>query len=187
MAYAERTTWTAADLAALPAETHYELVKGQFVPMAPTTADHGEAGSDLDTELRLYARAHGGHTYAAETGFNVTLLGEVKETVLAPDAAYIADAVVPRDPHGFVGRAPDIAVEVVSPTQWRPEMDEKARAWLARGCRLVWVVWPRYGTVDVWRPGDDEPSGTLGPGDELDGDNVMPGFRYPVSRVFGTL
>jgi len=117
VAHAERTTWRAADLAALPADARYELVKGRLVKMAPTTADHGETSSDLDTELRLYARAHGGHTYAAETGFNVTLPGEATETVFAPDAAYIADAVAPRDPHGFVGRAPDVAVEVVSPTQ----------------------------------------------------------------------
>jgi len=66
-------------------------------------------------------------------------------------------------------------------------MDDKARSWLARGCRLVWVVWPRYGTIDVWWSGDGEPGGTLGAGDELDGDDVMPGFRYPVSRVFGML
>ena len=68
MVYTERTHWTAADLAALPDdEYHYELVKGRFIQMPPTPADHGDASSDLDTELRLYARRHGGHAYAAET------------------------------------------------------------------------------------------------------------------------
>jgi len=186
MVYTERTTWTVADLVELSDGGHYELVKGRLVQMAPTTADHGETSSDLDTELRLYARAHGGHTYAAETGFNLTYTGEVEETVLAPDAAYIADAIVPRDAHSFVGRAPDVAVEVASPTQWRPAMADKARLWLARGCALVWVVWPRYQLIDVWRPGDQEPGQTLRAGDELDGDDVMPGFRYHVSRIFGT-
>lgn len=187
MVYTERTTWTAADLVSLPEGYHYELVKGRLVQMAPSTADHGETSSDLDTELRLYARMHGGHTYAAETGFNLTCPGEVEDTVLGPDAAYIADAVVPRDPHGFVGRPPDVAIEVASPTQWRPEMTDKARLWLARGCKMVWIVWPRYHTIDVWRSGDQEPRQTLRPGDELDGDDVMPGFRYAVSNVFGTL
>jgi Uma2 family endonuclease len=84
MVFTERSRWTAADLAALPDSAHYELV---LVQMAPATADHGEASSDLDTELRLYARAHGGHTYAAETGFNVTFPGETEETILTPDAA----------------------------------------------------------------------------------------------------
>lgn len=186
MVYTERTTWTAADLVALPEGYHYELVKGRLVQMAPTTADHGETSSDLGVELGIYARAHGGHTYAAETGFNLTYPGEAEETVLAPDASYIADAIVPRDAHGFVGRAPDVAVEVASPTQWRPEMADKARLWLARGCKLVWVVWPRHQTIDVWRPGDQEKRQTLRSGDELDGADVMPGFRYPVSKVFGS-
>lgn len=184
MVYTERTSWTAADLVALPEGYHYDLVKGRLIQMAPTTADHGEASSDLGAELRLYARSHGGHTYAAETGFNLTRPGETDETVLGPDAAYIADTVVPRDEHGFVGRAPDVAIEVASPTQWRPEMADKARLWLARGCKLVWVVWPRYQTIDVWHPGDQEPTRTLRPGDDLDGDDVMPGFRYPVAKAF---
>jgi Uma2 family endonuclease len=184
MVYTDRTTWTAADLAALSEIYHYELVKGRLVQMAPATANRGEISSDLNAELHLYARVHGGHTYAAETGFNVTYPGEAEETVLAPDAAYIADAVIPRDEHGFVGRAPDVAIEVASPTQWRPEMEDKARLWLARGCKLVWVVWPRYQTIDVWRADDQEARQTLRPGDDLDGDDVMPGFRYPVSNLF---
>lgn len=186
MVHTERTTWTAADLAALPEDYHYELVKGRLVQMAPTTADHGETSSDLDTELRLYARAHGGPTYAAGTGFNLTYPGEGEETVLCPDAAYISEAIVPRDQHGFVGCAPDVAVEVASPTQWRHEMADKARLWLARGCGLVWVVWPRYHTIDIWRPGDQEPGQTLRSGDALNGSDVMPGFCYSVSKVFGT-
>jgi Uma2 family endonuclease len=187
MAFTEQKTWTAGDLLHLPDGCHYELVKGRLVQMAPATADHGETSNDLDVEFGLYARSHGGHAYAAETGFNVTYPGEAKETVLAPDASYIADAIVPRDAHGFVGRAPDVAVEVASPTQWQPEMADKARLWLARGCRLVWVVWPRYRRVDVWRPGDQEPGEKLHQGDDLMGGDVMPGFQYAVSKVLAAL
>ena len=105
MVYTERTTWSAAELAALPEDGyHYELVKGRLIQMAPTTADHGETSGDLGTELGLYARSHGGHYYAAETGFNLTRPGEADETVLGPDAAYIGDEIVPRDAHGFVAR-----------------------------------------------------------------------------------
>ena len=186
MVYTERTHWTAADLAALPDDGyHYELVKGRLIQMPPTTADHGEASSDLDTELRLYARRHGGHACAVETGFNLTRSGELEETVLGPDAAYIRAADVPTDAHGYVARAPDLAVEVASASQFRPEMADKAQLWLARGCRLVWVVWPRYRSIDVWHPGDQEPHQTLQPGDDLDGEDVLPDFRYAVANVFG--
>jgi Uma2 family endonuclease len=186
MVYTERTHWTAADLAALPDNGyHYELVKGRLIQMPPTSADHGEASSDLGTELRLYARRHGGHAYAAETGFNLTRPGEMEETVLGPDAAYIASADVPTDVHGYLARAPDLAVEVASARQFRPEMTDKARLWLARGCRLVWVVWPRHRTIDVWHSDDREPHQTLQPGDDLDGEDVLPGFHYPVANIFG--
>lgn len=186
MVYAERTTWTAAELAALHDSYRYELVKGRLIQMAPTTADHGEMSLGLGAALRYYADTHGGHAYAAETGFNLTYPGEEEETVLGPDAAYIHDDVVPKDRHGFVGRPPDLAVEVVSPSQFGPEMQGKARLWLARGCKLVWIVWPDKRVIDVWRPGDQKTHRTLHPGDDLDDEAILPGFHYPVVKVFTT-
>lgn len=185
MIYAERTSWSAAELAALPEDSyHYELVKGRLIQRTPATADHGETSASLEAALTLYAEAHGGHSYAAETGFNITLPGEVEETVLGPDAAYIGDDNVPVDRHGFVARAPDPAVEVASPSHFRPEMEGKVRLWLGRGCRLVRLVWPRYKSIEAWRPGDQTPHRTLRPGEDLDGEDVLPGFRYPVGKAF---
>jgi hypothetical protein len=63
-------------------------------------------------------------------------------------------------------------------------MAEKARMWLAAGVRLLWLVWPRSKQVEVWRPGSDVPVATLGGADALDGLDVVPGFFYPVSRLF---
>jgi len=60
------------------------------------------------------------------------------------------------------------------------------RAWqlyLTFGTRLVWVIWPRYTRVDVWRPGDETPA-TLEVDDVLDGEDVVPGFTYPIARLF---
>jgi Uma2 family endonuclease len=74
--------------------------------------------------------------------------------------------------------------EVVSPSQYGPEMAEKARRWSAAGVRLVWVIWPAASRVDVWRPGSDVPLASLGPGDSLDGHEVVPGFTMPVPRLF---
>lgn len=47
----------------------------------------------------------------------------------------------------------------------------------------MWVIWPRYKCVDVWRPGDDAPT-PLGGADTLDGEDVIPGFTYPIARLF---
>jgi hypothetical protein len=46
------------------------------------------------------------------------------------------------------------------------------------------MVWPKYKRVDIWRPGSQTPIATLGVEDNLDGLDVLPGFRYPISRLF---
>ncbi len=79
--------------------------------------------------------------------------------------------------------APDLAVEVASEYQYQPGLDEKARRYLRFGTRLVWVIWPRHQTVDIWHPGDTA-STTLSLDDTLNGEDVVPGFRYPVASLF---
>ncbi len=63
-------------------------------------------------------------------------------------------------------------------------MADKARAWLAHGARLVWVVWPRRREVDVWGPGQIAAALTLAEGAMLQGEHVLPGFGFPIARAF---
>jgi Uma2 family endonuclease len=62
-------------------------------------------------------------------------------------------------------------------------MAKKAAEYLNAGTRLVWVVWPRWRQVDVWHAGDETPA-TLTVEGELDGEDVVPGFAYPVADLF---
>jgi hypothetical protein len=62
-------------------------------------------------------------------------------------------------------------------------MSAKARGYLSFGTRLVWVIWSRYERVGVRRPGDETPT-PLHMGDTLHGEDVVPGFTYPVTRLF---
>lgn len=80
--------------------------------------------------------------------------------------------------------APDLVAEVVSPSQYRPEMAAKARRYLAAGVRLAWMVWPKYQQVDVWRPAATQPVASLGSEEQLDGLDALPGFSYPVASLF---
>ena len=109
-------------------------------------------------------------------------------TALAPDVAFVRAERVPPPTSPIYEKAwplaPDLAVEVASPNQYRPAMARKAQRYLNAGTRLVWVVWPKRKEVDVWRPGDIKPSATLGVDDVLDGLDILPGFTYPVERLF---
>ena len=88
----------------------------------------------------------------------------------------------PESEPGFFPGAPDLAVEVASPSDRVQDVDEKAQAWLAAGSQMVWVVWPNTRTVSVHRP-NRKPT-TLREDDTLDGADVVRSFRCPVRDVF---
>lgn len=159
--------------------------------MVPPGFEHGELTQNLSAPLHLYVKAHKlGVVTAAETGYLLSRPGE-DDTVFAPDIAFVGAArLADQPPAGSAGRrrhlrvAPDLAVEVPSPDQYRPEMAAKARQYLAAGVRLVWVIWTNRREVDVWQPGSDQPTATLRGDDWLDGLDVIPGFRFPVFELF---
>lgn len=187
--WAELVLFTAEDLAALPDDAwHYELVQGRLVRMPPSGLDHGGISVTLAAAVKRFVDDRAlGFVAGAETGFNVTRPGE-PETVLAPDAAFITAAHVPppgsRERRGFPHLAPDLVVEVASPSQHRPEMAAKAKLWLAVGVRLVWVVWPDRRQVEVWEQANPDEPRTLGSSDELNGGEVLPGFRYSLAQLW---
>ena len=183
---------TADDLLRLDdAAWQFELVEGRLIRMAPTGLEHLDVTRKLYRALDRYVDAHDlGIVTLPDTGFRLTRPGEA-DTVLSPDIAYVSAARVQQLPppgtperKKFLPVAPDLAVEVASPDQHHPEMADKARLYLASGVRLVWLVWPNHQQVDIWRPGVDQPTATLGASDTLDGLDVLPGFTHPVADLF---
>lgn len=167
----------------------YELVRGRLVRMPHASGGHGHIAMKLGAALLAFVEEHHlGYVLAAETGFILTLPGDESETELAPDVAYVHTVHAPplNSPEWFKPWriAPDLAVEIASPDQYRPEMAEKARQYLAAGVHLVWILWPKRQQIDVWRSGYDIPIDTLALNDTLDGLEVLPGFSYPLSRLF---
>jgi Uma2 family endonuclease len=141
----------------------------------------------LGGRLMAYVEDHDLGAVTGEAGgFDLSTLG-FADTELGPDVAFTrAEHVPPRSSPVYAKAwpvAPDLAVEVASPNQHRPQMAAKAQNYLAAGTRLVWVVWPRRQQVDVWRPGAKRPS-ARGAGDMLDGEDVVPGFNYPIADLF---
>jgi len=162
----------------------YELVDGILVRMVGSRPRANNVTMRLLVALSTYVTARGlGQVTPPDAVYDFENTGQ-KDTGLLPDVGfYRAEREPLVDPDEAYPFAPDLAVEVASPTQYRPGMKAKTARYLAGGTSLIWVVWPKRRQVDVWRPGAVEPT-TLGSGGTLDGEDIVPGFTYPVADLF---
>jgi Uma2 family endonuclease len=179
-----RRLYTAAELCQLSQKGNkrYALVRGELVTMAPAGVEHGDRALGLGARMRIFAEDHDlGVVLAAETGF---LLERNPDTVLAPDAAFVRKERLPAGklPTGYFPGPPDLAVEVVSPNDKKSEVTDKIESWLHFGTKLVWVLRSSNKTVTAHRPDGTEQVFT--DQDELDGEDVLPGFRIPIRHLF---
>ena len=136
----------------------------------------------MTTPLDRHVRAHNlGVVCAAETGFK---LASNPDTVRAPDVAFIRRERVQEvgDVEGYWPGAPDLAVEVVSPSDTYADVQEKVFDWLEAGTRMVILVMPRKRAVTVYRSMTDMMM--LTEHDTLDGGDVVPGWKIPVRGSF---
>ena len=183
MATTEPRLMTAEDLWNLPNDgMRHELVRGVLRSMPPAGGEHGWITGDVDSPLRAHVRANGlGVVMVGDIGFK---LATEPDLVRAPDVAFVSRERLPAmgDLTKFLNGAPDLAVEVVSPSDLYSEVAEKVAEWLQYGTRLVLVVDPRRRVVAVHRPG--QPVRELGEADTIDGADVVPGWRLPVRAVF---
>lgn len=167
----------------MPEEDAYrvELVRGRIVREPRPGAEHGWLTGQLVERIGSFARQRGLGIVVTETGF---LMSVDPPTVRGPDAAFIAAENLPTEdiPKGFWTTAPDLAVEVVSPSNTAAEIQEKVLEYLASGSRLVWVVDPATRTVAAYRSRED--IRLLTEGDVLDGADVLPGFRLAIAELF---
>ncbi len=159
-----------------------ELVRGRVLEVTPSGGLHGNVAMQVGWALNGHVRAHGsGYCTTELTGY---VLSRSPDTVRCPDVAFVARERCPNGeiPDGFVEGAPDLAVEIVSPSQSAPEIERKVCEYLAAGSRLVWVIHPAERAAQVWRA-----DGTTEwvPGDAaLSGEDVLPGFTLPLVEVF---
>lgn len=155
----------------------YEYVKGELIPMPPTSGEHGDISMSLVLYLTPYVYENQlGRVYTSDTGF------QIGDRVLMPDIAFVSSARLPEDRRKAFSIPPDLAVEVVSPTDAQFRVVEKALVYLSAGTRLVWVIEPIAKTVTVYRSETDIK--TLTREDTLTGEDVVEGFSCKVSQLF---
>jgi Uma2 family endonuclease len=174
---------TADELFAMPEDGfRYELVKGELKKMSLAGTEHGAIIFNLSILLGQYIKENNlGQGFGAETGFKLTTN---PDTVRAADIAFVRRERIPETgiPKNFWQTAPDLAVEVLSPGDTYEEVDEKVEDWLDAGARAVWIVSPKLRSVTVYRSMTDVTR--LSESDELDGGDVVQGFRCKVSEIF---
>ncbi len=173
---------TVEKLLALPDDGwRYEVVEGMLIRVAGSGLRATTVARRLGARLGDFVDDHG-------LGFVSTADGVYRfpgaETGLLPDVGFIyaSRRALIVDVDKPIPFAPDLAVEVASPSQSQGDMDAKARQYLDGGTALVWIVWPLRQQVDVWHPRDDAPT-TLSAADRLDGEQVVPGFSYPIAPL----
>ncbi len=158
-----------------------ELVRGQVVREPPAGFEHGWLGVEIAAILRQFVQVRSlGKVVGSDAGF---VLFDEPPTVRAPDVAFVARDRLTFDPKRFAPLAPDLAVEIVSPSNTVSEIHGKVMDYLDAGTRVVWVVDPGSRSVTVYRARDDVQ--WLTGDDDLDGEPVLPGFRLRLSELFG--
>ncbi len=160
----------------------HELIRGELVRMSPTGGRHGVIVQRLGQRLGTWADQSGvGIVCAAETGFR---LQRDPDTVRAADAALVVQDRIPEEgiPEGFWEGAPDLAVEVLSPSDRMGDVLQKVRDYLEAGAHQVWVVDPKSRTVTVYHSFREVQ--VLTEHDVLEGVEILSGFVCKVQDIF---
>ena len=155
----------------------YEYAKGELIPMSPATRRHGKISVSIIRYLDRYVYENGlGELYTAETIF------QVGDRMMKPDVAFVSTDRLDVDEDKTFPIPPDLAIEVISPTDVHYRIVRKAFDYLEAGTRLVWVLDPVAKTVTVYR--SDSDIEILTHEATLTGEDVVQGFTCPVGQLF---
>jgi Uma2 family endonuclease len=176
--------WTDHELESLPADGQkYELVDGQLV-VSPVPANHGAICVRLILLIGSFVQKRKlGEVYDSSTGFRVS-----EDILLSPDVSFVSKArlkKVFRGPDKFLHGAPDLAIEVLSPSDRMQAIHRKLDLYFEHGTRLIWIVNWKLEQVHIYRPESIEAL-TQG-ADLLSGNELLPGFKCRLSQIFPKL
>ncbi len=168
-------------------EWTYELHEGRLIAMPGPGEEHGIIQSEVTFIIKQFLKTHGLGTINGTCCYVLSRPG-MPDEVLCPDLSYLApDHRKSMSKRGsYIVGAPDLAIEIASPSDTHPGLAAKAKVYLDAGVRLVWVLWPETQSVEVWRSESlDAPIALLNSGDTLEGLDVIPGFTCTVGEFFG--
>ena len=170
-----------------PLPERYELVFGQVVEWRPMSDHAGSVANLLNEAVILYLAGNRSGRCGIERGYRIPLAEDGSRNRI-PDWSFVSYERWPTGrPESYTGNArdvvPDIAAEVISPTDWAIDVLLKVREYLRGGVRVVWVVYPLAQEVHAYRP-DARDVRVYQAADTLDAGDVLPGFAAPVGPLF---
>lgn len=183
MSIAELPQMTADELLSIPESDRYELVHGQLVEHVMSHQAVWIAAR-LITLLNVFLKQHDlGDVYSE--GATYQCFPHEPGMVRKPDLSVIRKGRLSYSQfvRGHAKIAPDLAVEVLSPSDSACEVFEKLEDYFRAGIPLVWQINPSTRTVTVYADGGRQIV-LLHEGDELTGGDVLPGFRCQVAEIF---
>jgi len=180
-AFAESRLITGPELLSMGDMGPCELIDGRIMSMTPTGARHGRLELTLGSRLLGFVELHGiGWVLGGEVGIYTR---RNPDTVRGADIAFISKERAPDGPPiGFLNIAPELVVEIISPTDRWQDIRQKINEYLAIGVQQVWVVEPENRSVLVYRSATE--IHTLLESDVLVGDGPLEGFSLPVATIF---
>lgn len=165
--------------AALPDnDQRYEYINGEARAMSPAGGRHGRIGIRIASLLDAHLYPDDGHVYDSSTGYRLP-----NGDVLSPYVSVILAGRLPgeEEPVGFIPIAPDLAVEIISPSDLYAPLQEKIGAYLGWGVKAVWAVEPELRQIMVHTAQQIE---RIHSDDALAGGDAVPGFSAHLDEIF---
>jgi Uma2 family endonuclease len=162
-----------------PDGSQQELVRGEVITMPPPGGLHGVTCSKVVRKLGNFIDAGPGGTLVCNNAGFIT--ERDPDSVRGPDISYWSRERLVEVPVGYIPIAPDMLVEVLSPSNTRKKILAKLQEYFAKGVRLVWVIAPEDRTLTIYRNADE--GRLLHETTMVTGEDVLPGFSCRVSDL----
>jgi Uma2 family endonuclease len=179
MATTTQITWESFEKLPDGDGLHRELIEGELQILPPPKSGHSIVASNAAEALRPLRERLGGRVFL-EAGFQ---LSEDRRTWIQPDVSYVRKERVLETPNsGYFRGGPELAVEVVSPSETAADLNRKVDLLLKAGSVAVWVLYPEQREVRVFLPNGESFRKNIG--DTLALPELLPGWEFPVARLF---
>jgi len=163
-----------------PDELRYELDDGELIEMTRPRVGHNRVVMRMTQLLLQYLQKNPvGELFTSD---NLFILGPT--TKRAPDLSFIlAERASKIDAAKDIQGAPDLAIEVLSPSDKAAAMRRKVKQYFGAGARVVWLVYPASREVEVWESAAG-PARVAGENETLESRDLLPGFSLMVQSLF---